>query len=115
MSDSFPDSKTHRLTFFKGAPENGKHVPVPHFVADEVEELRAFVQFLYPQRGQDRFKLHRPDVLDPRWTVSARGEDGIMCTYAAGDSPRIAVHNARLRLAAEDEAERTKTPFSLEP
>lgn len=115
MDEPLPDSKTHRLAFFKGAPEGGKHVPVEHYIADEVEELRAFVQFLFPQRGQDRFKLNRPDALEPRWSVSARGDDGILHTYASGDSPRLAVHNARLRLTAEDEAERTKTPFSLEP
>jgi hypothetical protein len=125
---STPDSQTHRLCFFKNAPTNvpvgalhmpgvpvGKHVGVPHFVADEVEELREFVRFLYPPKGQDRFKLHRPDVLDLRWTVAAKDEHGLSHIYAAGDTPLQAVKNARLRLQAEDEAERTTVPYSLEP
>lgn len=115
---STPDSKTHRLCFFQGAEEGQKHIAVPIFVADEVEEYREFVRFLYPPKGQDRFKLNRPDVLDPRWSVSARNGPtdnyrGYL-TYAAGDTPLQAVKNARLRLQAEDEAERTTVPYSLQ-
>ncbi len=112
---SSPDSQTHRLQFFKGAPDGQKHIAVPHFVADEVDELREFIRFLYPPKGQDRFRLCRPDILDPRWTVTSFVPGDSTATYAAGDTPLIAVKNARLRLLAEDEAERTTTPFSLQP
>ena len=113
---STPDSKTHRLCFFKDAPTNQKHVLVEHFVADEVEEYREFVRFLYPPKGQDRFQLARPDILELRWKVYAlEGMPRVWTTYAAGDTPLQAVKNARLRLQAEDEAERTTVPYSLEP
>jgi hypothetical protein len=113
---STPDSKTHRLCFFKEAPTNQKHVLVEHFVADEVEEYREFVRFLYPPKGQDRFKLLRPDINDLRWTVVTRDPaNGYSSrSYAAGDTPLQAVKNARLRLQAEDEAERTTVPYSLQ-
>ncbi len=128
-----PSSATHRLVHFKGAPrpeiddsksvaENvagSGYVPVPNYVADEVEELREFINFLYPQRGQDRFKLCRPDINELRWTVQDRSEiePGIFetCTYAGGDTPRLAVLAARHRLDSEHERERTLTPFSIEP
>lgn len=107
-----PDSQTHRLCFFPHTPHGTKYFPVPHFVADEVEALREFVRFLYPQRGQDRFKLNRPDILDPRWTVSSKA-DGETPTYTAGETPLLAVRAARHRLAAELEGERVMVPFSL--
>jgi hypothetical protein len=100
MPDTLPDSQTHRLCHFKGAPDAHKHVVVPDFVADEVEELREFVKFLFPQRGQDRFKLCRPDILEPRWSVSSHA-DGVTSTYAAGETPVLAVRNARFRLQSE--------------
>lgn len=106
---SSPDSKSHRLCFFPLAPEAQKHVAVPHFVADEVEELREFIKFLYPPRGQDRFRLHRPDLFEMRWTVSAREDDGIHRFYTGGDTPRLAILSARHRLASEDARERTLT------
>ncbi len=127
-------SQTHRLVHFKGAPrpeiddsksvaENvagSGYVPVPNYVADEVEELREFINFLYPQRGQDRFKLCRPDINELRWTVVAKNAEGTgnmfsHHTYAGGDTPRLAVLAARHRLASEHESERTLTPFSIEP
>ncbi len=109
MPEDFPSSTTHRLCFFQNAPAAEKHVAVPHYVADEVEELREFVKFLFPQRGQDRFKLNRPDILDPRWTVSSK-VDGATSTYAPGETPRLAVIAARARLASE-----TTKEFFLNP
>lgn len=130
-----PSSQTHRLCYFpraknsegtpadpiddrqsieqlKGVPR-GAHVPVPHFVADEVEELREFIRFLYPKMGQDRFRLHRPDILEPRWTVYAKDSPEASLFYAGGETPLLAVAAARMRLTHEREGERTLTPFSL--
>lgn len=95
MPEALPDSKTHRLCFFQGAPLSHKHVTVPHFVADEVEELRAFVKFLYPPRGQDEYSLLRPDIHEPRWTVYNRRRH---VSFTHGATPLEAVRNARLRL-----------------
>lgn len=95
MPEALPDSKTHRLCFFQGAPLSHKHVIVPHFVADEVEELRAFAKFLYPPRGQDEYSLLRPDIHEPRWTVYNRRLHG---SFTHGSTPLEAVRNARLRL-----------------
>ena len=95
MPDALPSSQTSRLCFFPGAPESHKHVVVPNFVADEVEELREFVKFLYPPRGQTRFKLCAPDLNDLAWSVWD-AQDKI--TFARGETPRLAVTCARLRL-----------------
>ncbi len=123
MPDTLPDSQTHRLVYFPRAPidetlpiQGQKYVAVPRFVADEVDELREFISFLYPQRGQDRFKLCRPDILEPRWIVTEKESDlhGPR-TYAGGDTPLLAIRAARARLASEHESERTLTPFSLDP
>lgn len=113
MNTPCPDSKTHRLCFFKGAPAE-KHVAVPSFVADEVEELREFVKFLYPQRGQDRFKLNRPDIFEPCWSVSSK-VDGVSSTYARGETPRLAVAHARIRLQYESIGSRYLNDFALPP
>ena len=104
LPDSLPSSETHRLCYFAGAPESHKHIVVPNFVADEVEELRDFVKFLYPRRGQDRFKLYRPDILDPLWSVLVRREDGAFRTFAKGDTALQAVRNARARLLSASES-----------
>lgn len=98
MKDPLPSSRTHRLTFFEGAPESHKHVVVPNFVADEVEELRAFIKFLYPSRDQRRFALFAPDLNDLSWAVS---DLPARQTYARGATPREAVKNARLRWTSE--------------
>lgn len=94
-----PASTTHRLCFFEGAPPSHKHTIVPNYVADEVEELRAFVRFLFPKRGQDRFVLQRPDCLDFVWTVWDRQQNR---AYTAGRDPFEAVNHARSRLGSED-------------
>lgn len=106
-----PDSQTHRLCFFKHAPLGEKHVAVPHFVADEVEEYREFLRFLYPQRGQDRFRLNRPDLLQPEWSVSSKVGDSLV-QYAAGETALEAVRHARIRLQHEGEDPRH---FQLKP
>jgi hypothetical protein len=105
-----PDSQSHRLCAFPGAPLSHRQATVPNYIADEVEDLREFIAFLYPPRGQTRFKLHAPDVLELRWTVCCTGSHS---TFTFGDTPRDAVRAARMRLKSEEESERTMTPFSL--
>lgn len=92
------DSKTHRLVHCTGAPNDG-FVVVHEAVADELEELRAAFQFLFPQRGQDRFQLLRPDRLDVRWVVYDRN---LKSVYAYGATPRIALTTASRRLVSEN-------------
>lgn len=97
-------STTHRLVFFRalhapGNPASG-YVETPSYAADEIDELRAFIDFLFPTKGQDRFKLHRPDTLEPRWLVW--DSDG-KCSYALGQTAREAVRNARMKYLNECE------------
>ena len=109
MSNELQRSQTHRLVFFEHATpasQNG-YLAVENAVADEVEELRAFVQFLFPPGGQDHYTLLRPDLNELRWTVWDKVGRR---TYAQGDTARLAVRAAHHRL----QHEKTTTPFNLE-
>lgn len=108
--DKLQRSTTHRLVHFDGAPGTG-YIAVENAVADEVEDLRAFVQFLFPLGGQDRFRLLRPDLMELRWTVF---DTVAKRSYVQADTARLAVRNARLRLADETR-HNDGTAFELQP
>jgi len=111
MSHTLQRSQTHRLVFFEHSTpssQNG-YLAVENAVADEVEDLRAFVTFLYPPGGQDRFRLLRPDTLELRWTVYDQTNHR---TYAQAMMAREAVRAARHRLAAES---RQSSDLELQP
>jgi len=91
-------STTHRLCAFQNSENGLKHEIVPHFVADEVETLRAFVTFLYPQKGQDRFQLLRPDIHCMEWVVYDRSN---RATYSSASTPTLAVERAVARQKEE--------------
>lgn len=90
----FPDSKTHRLCFFKGAPEAHKHVAVPHYVADEVEGMRRLLRFL----EMPSYRLCRPDLHNLHWSV---WHEPSKLTYARGRTAGEALENAVTRFACD--------------
>jgi hypothetical protein len=93
-------STSHRLVYFTPSPDHpSSYRDTPIFAADEIEELRAFVTFLYPPGGQDTYALLRPDLNDLRWVVWDRVKRE---TFAAGATARIAVKNANQRKQTHD-------------
>lgn len=85
--------------------KDGASHAIPVLIADELEQLRMAMDFLYPRWGQKKYTLHAPDALQDLWSVwDVAGRR----TFAMGRTPVEAAVSAQRRLNHEQCVEYAK-------